>query len=484
MKTCVTLFTTVFLAIFLFSVSASEKVPAVSGIADQGILKGKIDKLLSRPFLRNSDISIEVMNLGDGKRIYALNPDKQLNPASVVKIATMSTAFDTLGPSYRFSTEIFYNGTLENGVINGNIYFRGTGDPRLTSEFIYLMASELSQIGIKKITGDLLVDNSFFDADNEPQGWDKQRGENAYYASTRALSVNFNAVTVTCFPGKIGEKAVVTVEPPIKYFSVDNRSITRKNGQLDLNIDLSPENEGEKIIVRGHIPERNNGKVYYLKVLNPEIYAAALLKETLEKSGIQVLGKPGKSPLVGSETQLHVHYSDTLAVIARDMGKFSNNFTAEQLLKTLGGISKQPASFQEGLSEVYTFLEKAGLPRGSYKMTNGSGLSHQNRFSSSQIVKFLAYAFRQFRWGPEFISSLSISSSDGTVRKRFKNSGPVPPSIRVKTGSIIGTASLAGYAPAKNGDILAFCIIINGFEQRYYRDVTNLEDELAILLTE
>ena len=116
-------------------------------------------------------------------------------------------------------------------------------------------------------------------------------------------------------------------------------------------------------------------------------------------------------------------------------------------------------------------------------MTNGSGLSHKNRFSSAQIVKVLAYAWTQFAWMPDYVSSMSIASGDGTVRKRYRGT-PVTLKLRAKTGSIDGVASLAGYVPNAAGDIIAFAVIANGFAQKKYREVTHIEDDIATALAE
>ncbi|MFA6034597.1 MAG: D-alanyl-D-alanine carboxypeptidase, partial [Myxococcota bacterium] len=193
-------------------------------------IDARIAQLLSRPVMQGVQVSFDAVNLRTGARIASYSPDLKLNPASVAKVVTSAAALETLGPYFRFPTDILAAEHPVNGVVNGDLFFRGHGDPRLTSEQVFLMAAELRQRGIKKITGGVVVDESAFDSELEPRGWEKDRGMGAYYAVTGALSVNFNSVTVVTMPGQAGGSAVVAIEPPIPYFKLSNKAVTTSTG--------------------------------------------------------------------------------------------------------------------------------------------------------------------------------------------------------------------------------------------------------------
>jgi D-alanyl-D-alanine carboxypeptidase/D-alanyl-D-alanine-endopeptidase (penicillin-binding protein 4) len=440
-------------------------------------LAAKISALLGNPLLKEAAISIDARVIATGKRVVAVSPDSALNPASVTKIATSAAAFELLGPSYQFETEILSDKAIADGVLDGNLYLRGHGDPRLTSERVYLMVTELRQLGLKKVSGDLVVDDGYFDSEREPRGWEKVRTEGAYHAGTGALSVNFNSVAVKCLPGEAGKPAIVTVEPDIPYIRLSSKAKTVTGGQRKLSVKIRYKGDREEIEVTGSIPAGDDGKTYYRKITNPPAYAGMLVRHMFRMQGMEISGgaRPGRTP--DTALPFHKFLSERLAVIARDMNKSSNNFTAEQVLKVLGGLKRQPAGFDDGLAAVHDFLERTGLPLGSYTMTNGSGLSHRTRFSASQLVTILGYAWKQFKWAPDFVSSLSIAAGDGTVRKRYKGA-PMAGVLRAKTGTIDGVSSIAGYLQNSSGETVAVAIIINGFNPRRFRDIANIEDDI------
>jgi D-alanyl-D-alanine carboxypeptidase/D-alanyl-D-alanine-endopeptidase (penicillin-binding protein 4) len=290
-------------------------------------------------------------------------------------------------------------------------------------------------------------------------------------------------VAVNVLPGEPGGAAVVTVEPEIPYVKLINRVVTKKAGSRKVSVKIKSTAGGEEVTASGSIPAGDEGKTFYRRVGDPPVYCGNLIRETLGMLGMAVAGGVRTGAVPEKAVEIHIFKSERLAVLARDMNKSSNNFTAEQMIKAMGASRKTPGTFDEGLAAVSEFLERAGLGRGSYGMTNGSGLSHLSRFSSAQMVKILVYASSQFRWSPEFISSLSISAGDGTIRKRYKDT-PAAGIVRAKTGTIDGVASLAGYLINASGDVVAFAIIINGFDPKRYREAADICDAAAVMLAE
>ncbi|MBI5525254.1 MAG: D-alanyl-D-alanine carboxypeptidase/D-alanyl-D-alanine-endopeptidase [Deltaproteobacteria bacterium] len=442
----------------------------------------KIAELLRHPSLKGALTSLHAVNIKTGATVCASAPDLLVNPASVTKVVTAAAALEYLGPHYQFETRIYLDAFPEDGAAEGNVYFKGFGDPQLTSERVFLMVGEIMQQGLKKVSGDLVIDDTWFDDEREPRGWDRVRGEGAYYAGTGAFSVNFNSVTVNVKGGPEGKPALVTIEPPIPFVKLVNKTTTSAKGRREISVKIKPAKGGEEVTVSGKIAS-DDEKTYYRRVSNPPLYAAHLVRETMKMRGFKIGGKIKIGKVPGEAELFHVYHSLRLAAIARDMNKSSNNFTAEQVLKVIGGGGDQPASFDKGLVVMEQFLEKTGVKKGTYTMTNGSGLSHQNRFSSAQIVKVLQYVYGQWRYMPDFVSSMSIAAGDGTVRKRYRGS-PAAYLLRAKTGSIDGVASLCGYVPNAAGDLLAFSVITNGFPPKKYREITHIQDDIASALAE
>ena len=219
--------------------------------------------------------------------------------------------------------------------------------------------------------------------------------------------------------------------------------------------------------MRGTIRLADTGQDFAKRVAHPDLYAAWTLYELLTRRGIQVGGKPGRGSAPPAAQLIDSHYSVPLGVLCRDINKRSNNFMAEQVLKSLGADSSgRPGSWQKGLQAVSRYLEGMGILPGKYQMQNGSGLFDSNRFTPAQVVTLLRSAYRDFRISADFVASLAVAGADGTIGHRMTG-GIAERYVRAKTGTLNGISALSGFASAPLSGAammrapLAFSIVVN-----------------------
>lgn len=401
--------------------------------------------------------SIMIADARNGQELAGHLPDLTLNPASCAKIITSAAALSILGPEYRFETGFYTDTGVGDGKI-GTLYIKGTGDPMFVNEDIQQIAHELYFKGLRRIANGIVVDNSHFDSYRFPH---KETGQGrAYTAKTSATAVNFNSIQITAQPGgKVGAPGTITLNPPADYFKVINKLVT--GGKFRLGISLGTSKDGETISVVGRIPLRAGAQEFYRSVSDPALYAGSVVKYWLEETGITVAGPIRASSVPNGARVLHTWKSPTLADIVKGMNKKSLNFIAEQILKHIGSVKYgAPGSTAKGIRVVGEYLESIGIPRGTYTLENGSGLSDISRVSARQLVRVLVTAYRDTKIRDALMQSFSLLGVDGTTK-----GWNVPPDLDgkalVKTGTVAGVSTLAGYATMSNGETAAFAILAN-----------------------
>ncbi len=427
-------------------------------------LRAALAEILSSSALANARAGVAVASLETGEILYAHNPDELLNPASNVKLFTTAAALARLGPEYRFETE-FHVEPATGGAVVRNLHVRGKGDPTFVSERLWEVAGELYHLGLRTVTGDLVVDDSWFDGEREGPGFDQESGDRSYLAPAGALSLNFNSVAIHVAPGgKVGEKGRVELEPMSDFFQLDNRTATVRAGArrrvTPSSIALGAR---QRILVEARLPLGSRPQAIWRKIDSPALYFGHTLKRFLELRGVKVQGKVRRGTVPDGARLLHVAESESLGEVARRLNKTSNNFVAEQILKTLGAeVKGPPGTWPKGVEAAEELLAEAGLERGTYIMKNGSGLNDANRFSARQTVKLLREMWRRFPLMAEFVSALPVAGRDGTIRWRMEGSEAVG-RLRAKTGTLENVTSLSGYVETKGKERLAFAVIVNDY---------------------
>ncbi len=290
-------------------------------------------------------------------------------------------------------------------------------------------------------------------------------------------------MTIIISPGNVGKKPNVSFDPPNNYAVIDNRATTVKNkkeaAKTPLSIELkATANKRTKIIITGST-YTGGGATLRKRVDYPSMYAGYLMKQALKVVGIQVKGKVKR----GEKTKgklLARHTSYTLPYLVASMQKWSNNFMAEMLFKSLD-LGDDPATWKGAQDRIARFLEKAGIKRGTYKVTNGSGLYNANEISAAQFTTVLSYLYNQRKdILPEFEASLAIAGSDGTLRKRMVNT-PGEDIVRGKTGTLNHVVTLSGYVYTKTGKTLAYSILFNKTKGGAW-GYRKIQDEIAARL--
>jgi serine-type D-Ala-D-Ala carboxypeptidase/endopeptidase (penicillin-binding protein 4) len=436
-------------------------------------IQTKIAQFLKRPGVRSAQWGIQVMEPATDKVLVEVNPDKTFLPASVLKVVTTSTALEKLGADFKFRTGVYTNGTLEpDGTITRDLILVGRGDSNLTDPYGELLekpafrelAEKLHSAGIRKIKGDVVGDDSYFDLRSYGTGWTEKDLKSVYGAPINALSIHNNVMWIHIRPGQRNKLVSYELEPHTSYFRVRNLGITgSKRSRRTLNARLIP--GSRTIVVSGVLPLTQNYSQYVL-LERPAELAATLLKEELERHGITVRG--GISTLhygeVSKEEQtswnlLAEHQSPPLIHALQIINKRSQNLHAEMLLRTLGAEFKGTGTNEAGLEVVKEFLLEAGIDDEKIRLNDGCGLSRENlitpRFQTS-LLQFLS----KRPYFDLFLNTLAISGTDGTLRNRL-SANEVRGSIHAKTGTLNGVTTLSGYITTKSGRNLVFSIFAN-----------------------
>lgn len=430
-------------------------------------LRDELLDITRRPPLAGARLGVHVVSLDTGEVLFAHDERELLNPASNVKLVTSATALARLGPEYRFATEFSCAQPVSRGACK-TLYIKGKGDPSLYTERLYGIAGELLHRGLRKV-GDIVVDDTFFDDERDGPGWEQELSDKPYMAPAGALSVNHNAIGIFVAAGdSVRAKARIELEPRSDYFKVENHLVTapRKSRRRVIPSSLA-DGDRQRIVVRGRLPVGRETSVYYKKIHNPPMYAGETFKAIFNERGLAVRGKVRRGPVPADAEPVFTSYSRPLADIVRELNKFSNNFIAEQLLKTLGAETRgPPGSWAKGVDAVEEYLAELGIPRGSYVMKNGSGLNDVNRFSAAQMTRLLTAVHDRSGFFPEYAASLGVAGRDGTVRSRLEGTAAVG-RLRAKTGTLENVTALSGYVRLASGETYAYSILANDFPSRH-----------------
>ncbi len=418
---------------------------------------------LNHSCLKKGKFGIKFYSLDRREILFQHRQNDLFVPASNAKLITAAVALKELGPDFRFKTELYTLGKIQNRVLMGDLYIKGFGDPKLVTEQMWLLTSDLKNLSIDKVKGDLIADDSYFDSVRRVKTWKKNFGAEPYNAPLGALSFNFNTVKVLATAGKnAGDKVKIIVEPDSDYIKLVNRAVTRGRGRrYHLVVNRAGKDDSDEVKIKGSLRKGTNLAKYYLNISFPAIYTAKTFKSFLSKVGVFINGQT-KVGVVPAKARLLVkHKSEPLAVILRGLNKFSNNFVAEQLIKTIGAVKERsPGTTEKGLKFVKKYLKHLGFSEKDYKLNDGSGLSRTNKLSTNILVATLEDVYDNWEIYPEFISSLAVIGQEGSVKKRYLRHSRKG-TVRVKTGTLDSVSALSGYFQTLDGERIAFSIIMN-----------------------
>ncbi len=439
---------------------------------------------------RDSRTAVQVVDVATGEVVFTRDADRGLIPASTMKAVTAAAALSSLGPSYKFKTTVHADGGIDSvGTLHGDLYIEGGGDPTFVVEKLWKLVYDLKIDGLTKIDGDVVFDESFFAGPYPLQGWDKkedvERGP-SYFSRQSALSLNFNTVAIVVAPGaETGGGARVQLETPASpYVEVVNEVVTGESGSYRrLSIEREVADDGHMVFtVTGSMPSGAAAARYYRTVEDPTAHFQAAFLEMANRHGIAVTGRGRRGVTPPDTRTLWELNSPPLASILMDMNKYSNNFMAEQVLRTMGAEANdgQAGDTEAGLAVVRDYLTSIGVPQDSYTIVNGSGLSRDSSIPPSLLTAVLLDMAADTAAGGEFRSSLAIAGADGTLWKRLRDE---PGRVRGKTGTIDGVHCLTGYAESADGALYAFAFLSNNIRGGISQ-VKKLHDAMARELIE
>ncbi len=438
--------------------------PMPASPADTGHLPATVAQALKTAGIPTSAVGIHVQQIGSTRARLGLGATQAMNPASVMKLVTTYAALETLGPAYTWTTEAWAAGELSNGVLAGDLYLRGSGDPRLTFEDFWLLLRQLRARGVSDIRGALVLDHSRFAvADHDPGRFD-QEPMRAYNVGPDALLLNFKALRIEFSPDAAAAKVALRYEPQPTQLEVVNM-LKLGNGPCNdwkdgIRVDASRQAARARLVITGSFPAACGERDWNLGVLDHSGYVSGVFRQLWQELGGK-LGGEARDGLVPAGSRLIAsHQSPPLTLVVHDINKWSNNVMARQLLLTLGAESAGGlARAEDGAAAVRAWLDRKKLPIPELLIENGAGLSRAARISAESLGRLLQAAYAS-RVMPEFIASLPIAATDGTMKKRLSDEG-VAGNAHIKTGSLEGVKSIAGYVLDSEGRRWTVVFLVN-----------------------
>lgn len=425
-------------------------------------LPPKVQQALKSNKLDDSALSLVMIPLNGPGTPTIFNADVSVNPASTMKLVTTYAALEMLGPTYQWKTEFYTDGTLSNGVLNGNLYLKGGGDPKLNMEKLWLLMRDLRANGVQTITGDLVLDRSHFIQPQLPQFNDDGGDENKpFLVKPDSLLVNLKALRFVA--RNDGGRVLVSVEPPIASIRIDNqvKAVASKQCSGDVRYNPVVQPDGVSVTVTGQLGEGCNSQTY-LSLLDHPTYAAGAVRAIWNELGGSIQGRDRVEEVPKSARLLARAFSPDLVEIIRDINKYSNNTMAQQLFLSLGARFRTDADGDDARAAqrvVRQWMAKKGITASHLVMENGSGLSRAERVSAREMATLLQAAWKS-PYAAEFISSMPLTGMDGTMRKRLKRTA-MAGEAHIKTGTLNTVRAIAGFSRDSNGTTWAVTAILN-----------------------
>ena len=427
------------------------------GAAESRALPASVEAALVRNGVPRDAMVAWVQEVDSARPRLSWQADKPVNPASLMKLVTTYAGLELLGPAFTWSTPVWLQGTVSNGVLNGDLVIKGNGDPKLVLERMWLLMRRVQQAGVREIRGDIVMDRSAFtpgelnpaDFDGEPL--------RPYNAGADALLLNYRAVVLTIVADAARGVATIGADPPLAGVRTD-ATVPLMAGPCDdwraaLKGDFS---DPTRLRFAGAFQAACGEKIWPLAYADPKSFNERALAGIWQEEGGRLGGvvRDGVAPSTPPSFELR---SPTLAEVVRDINKLSNNVMAQQLFLTLGATQRGAGTPDAARLVVRQWLRgRVGALERSAVIVNGSGLSRDSRLSAALLGRLLQSAWSSAVM-PELMSSLPVAGIDGTLRR----SKGVPGRAHLKTGSLRDVVGVAGYVLADSGRRYVVVGIVN-----------------------
>jgi D-alanyl-D-alanine carboxypeptidase/D-alanyl-D-alanine-endopeptidase (penicillin-binding protein 4) len=498
--------------------------------------RGKVEKILGAMDVNRGYWGMLVEDADSGEVLFSLNSDRYFLPASNAKLFTAALTLATLGSDYCFHTSIESRAAADSeGVLQGDLVLVGRGDPNLSNRiFPFVKKTErdgpperiLAELadavvarGVKKITGDVIGDDSYFAGGAYPSGWAIDDMLWSYGVPVSALEINDGIFFLELHAAEVaGAPATYTIAPSTNVYQIRNEVLTGAKGSLQkLSVERAP--GSTELIVSGSMPVGAQPHSISIAIDRPAEFAAALLKNLLETRGVVIEGHSrarhtgdadawyqtdgsaamtdlqshacgvaadfwslhSATPIPPSPEVYGQHVSPPIPDALRVMAKISQNLHAEIFLRAAARQKTGDPSADAALQFEQDFRVSIGLKEDDVVMTDGSGLSRKDMVSPQSEVSLLRWVTEQ-PWAATFRSVLPVAGEDGTLMDRMTNT-PAAGNVWAKTGSLTHVDSLAGYATSTRGAHLVFSFIGNNHALKP-KAATDVLDALAVAMVE
>ncbi|WP_405058055.1 D-alanyl-D-alanine carboxypeptidase/D-alanyl-D-alanine-endopeptidase [Kribbella sp. NBC_01505] len=455
--------------------------------ADDTPLQAQLDQLLANPAYTGSQVDLVVRDATTGDTLYNRNGGNRLMPASNTKFFSSAAAMGVLGPSFRFHTDVLASAPTKNGKLRGDLYLKGYGDPTTLEADYIALAKKLSASGVRRVDGDLVADDSYFDHVRLGDGWAGDDESSYYSAQISALTLAPNTdydsgtVIVQSLPGAAaGDPAQLTMVPANGVLKIVSTATTGATGSTN-TLAMEREHGTNTIRVSGSVPLGAAKASKWVSVWEPELYAADVFRRALAAEGIKVDGRIKNATTPAGATVLAKDESMTVGELMNPFLKLSNNMHAEHLVKTMGAVKKGQGTWAAGLAVVNEYVKSKGVDTSTIRLSDGSGLARKVNVTANSITTLLIAA-QQEPWFQQWYDALPIAGNPdrfigGTLSARMRNT-PAANNLHGKTGSLTGATALSGYVTDKDGRKLVFSMLSNN----YITSPRPVEDQVGALL--
>lgn len=427
-------------------------------------------------------VGVSVVHLRSGRRMFGHRAERPMNPASNMKLVTAAAALLELGPQFRTRTGLY--GRQVGNAIEGGLYLRGFGDPTLTDADLVALAQALVRRGIKRVD-EVIVDASHFDSNMLPPAFEQQPNEvSPFRAAVAALSVNRNAYELRVMPGAEAGSAARVSLTGAGYFDLDSTVKTSADGAPNVIAVQRAQGAQMSLKLSGSVPLGITGISYFRRIASPPHYAGHVMVDALRALRVQVPVRVGTGATPGSSALLSQRQSAPLSHVLARLGKNSDNFVAEMLVKLLSAERRGGrGSSEHGVQVVLQAIAKVGVPTETIEMVNGSGLFDGNAIAPSHLTALLFGMYQRADLRADYLSQLAIGGVDGTLSRRLRQL-PRRGVVRAKTGTLAAVIGLSGYVLGPRADQgYAFSVLANDVRGKQ-GPARALADRIATLLAE
>lgn len=465
---------------FFFFLILTVTLTAQSSIES---VQNKIEDLLTDSFFDTTLAAVDIYNLSTNEVLYQKNNKFLLHPASNMKVLTSAAGLLYLGADHQFKTQLYYTGKITGSILKGNLYFIGGGDPDFNTDDLSTFVDAVKSLGVTRVEGNLYADISYKDSLFWGMGWmwDDNPSTDAPYLS--ALNINGNTITISITPDAAGDSLKIKLIPETEYFTIKNSSKLVDRVKNPFYVIRNYYDRKDEFVISGDINKNQQSVARTFNVNAPHKFFLNLFKEQLEKNNISFKGKIDTLTTPPNAKQIHT-FSRTYGQVIKELNKNSNNLNAEMTLFALGEkYFGKPSTASKGIKMIDSLIIASGLNPGNYRLVDGSGVSHYNLVTAELLLGVLKYFYYE---QPELYRLLSdsfpFSGVDGTLRNRMRGSA-AENNVKAKTGTLSGISCLSGYVNAKNGDIIAFSIMIQNHFGKTSR-ATGYQNRICEILAE